>query len=100
MKIHFAPIVFGAALSAFVSTAAIAQDGGALYKTKCAMCHGDQGQGKAKLGVKLAGTTKSEASIAAVLTKGGGTKAPHLKGINGLSADQATSVAVFVKTLK
>ena len=49
------------ALLAVLSTQALAQDGGALYKTKCATCHGDQGQGKAKLGPKLADTSKSEA---------------------------------------
>jgi mono/diheme cytochrome c family protein len=71
-----------------------------LYKSKCAVCHGAQGEGKAKLGAKLAGTEKSEAEIAALLSEGGGKKAPHLKPISGFSAEQAKAVAGFVKSLK
>ena len=79
---------------------ASAQEAAALYKSKCAVCHGDQGQGKPKLGAKLAGTAKSEAEIAALLSTGGGKKAPHLKPMNGFSAEQAKAVAAFVKSLK
>jgi len=98
MKVQFAAVVI--AFSVFASTQVIAQDAGALYKSKCALCHGEQGQGKPKLGAKLAGTTKTEAAIAALLTKGGGAKAPHVKPINGLTPDQDHAVAVFVKALK
>jgi len=45
-----------------------AQEGGSLYKAKCQMCHGDQGQGKPSLGPKIAGSAKSEAAILAFLT--------------------------------
>jgi len=79
---------------------ASAQEAAALYKSKCAICHGDQGQGKPKMGAKLAGTAKSEAEIASLLSAGGGKKAPHLKPINGFSAEQAKAVAAFVKSLK
>ena len=75
-----------------------AEDGGALFKTKCAMCHGDQGQGKPAMGApKLAGTTRS---VSDVLTKGGEPKAPHNKPISTLTADQVSSIAAYVKTLK
>jgi len=77
---------------------AAAQDGGSLYKTKCAMCHGDAGQGKSA--PKLAGTAKSESAIADVLTKGGESKAPHIKALAGLTTAQASAIAAFVKTLK
>jgi mono/diheme cytochrome c family protein len=77
---------------------AAAEDGGVLYKTKCAMCHGDAGQGK--MAPKLAGTSKTEAAIESLLTKGGGVKAPHIKPIATLTPAQAATVAAFVKTLK
>lgn len=77
-----------------------AQDGGALFKAKCAMCHGADGQGKPKLGAKLAATTKSEAEIVALLTKGGAPKGIHMKPMAGIDAAQAKAVAAFVKTLK
>ena len=76
-----------------------AQDGGALYKTKCAGCHGAAGEGK--VGPSLQKTSLSEKQIADVLTNGApGKKAPHSKGVAGLSADQASAIATYVASLK
>jgi len=75
-----------------------AQDGAAVYKSKCAGCHGAQGQGKT--GPKLAGTSLSEDDIVNVLTKGGQSKAPHTKPYNGVTEATAKQVAAYVKTLK
>ncbi len=87
------------ALLAMISGVAVAEDGAAVYKTKCAMCHGAAGEGK--VGPALKGVKLSDAQIADLLTKGeAGKKAPHAKAINGLSADQAKAVAEFVKGLK
>jgi len=87
-----------AALAVF-SCLAFAEDGGALYKTKCAGCHGAAGEGK--IGPSLQKTTLNEKQIADVLTNGAaGKKAPHAKGIAGLTADQATAVATYVASLK
>ena len=88
-------------LAAFaaLSTLAWAQDGAALYKSKCAMCHGAMGEGK--IGPSLQKTSLSEAQIADLLTKGAaGKKAPHSKPVAGLTADQASSVATYVASLK
>jgi len=79
-----------AALAMMMSTAAFAaEDGGALYKAKCAGCHGAAGEGK--MGPKIKGSTK----VADVLAKGG------LKGIHAkpfaVSADQAAAIAAFLK---
>lgn len=79
--------------------AAFAQDGAAIYKTKCAACHGADGQGK--IGPALKGTSMSDAQIAEFLTKGNDAKkAPHKKGISGLSDADAKAVATYVKSLK
>jgi mono/diheme cytochrome c family protein len=87
------------ALLAMISGVAVAEDGAALYKAKCAMCHGAAGEGK--IGPALKGTKLSDAQIADFLTKGeAGKKAPHSKPVNGISADQAKAVAEFVKGLK
>jgi mono/diheme cytochrome c family protein len=88
-------------LTAFAvfSTMAWAEDGGALYKAKCAACHGANGEGK--VGPALKGTTLTEAQIADVLVKGAaGKKAPHSKGVAGITEDQAKALATFVKGLK
>ncbi len=56
--------------------------------------------GKAKLGPKLVGTTKTEDQIVAELTKGGAAKGKHVKPMDGMTADQAKAVAGFIKGMK
>ena len=92
-------LLFVIALSVSLVVPAFAQDGSATFKAKCAMCHGPEGQGK--VGPKLAGTSLTADQIAGLLTKGDDAKKPpHKKAIASLSADDATAVAAFVKTLK
>ncbi len=87
-----------AAVAVF-SCLAWAEDGGALYKSKCAGCHGASGEGK--IGPSLQATKLTEKQIADLLTNGAaGKKAPHAKGVAGLSADQVTAVATYVASLK
>ncbi len=88
------------ALLALGSTLAwSAEDGAAIFKTKCAMCHGPNGEGK--IGPSLKGVKLSAAEIANMLEKGvAGKKAPHSKPLSGLTAAQATAVAAHVKMLK
>lgn len=84
---------------AMPTIAAAADDGAAIYKSKCAMCHGPNGEGK--MGPKLVGDAMTEAQIEDQLLKGAaGKKAPHAKPIAGMTADQAKAVATYVKTLK
>ena len=91
--------VMAVALLAMISGVAVAEDGAAVYKAKCAMCHGAAGEGK--IGPALKGVKLTDAQIVDFLTKGeAGKKAPHTKPVNGLSADQAKAVAEFVKGLK
>jgi mono/diheme cytochrome c family protein len=79
------------AMAMMMSTAALAEDGAALYKAKCAMCHGAAGEGK--MGPKIKGSTK----VVDVVTNGGLTKAPHTKPVAGVTADQAKAIADFLK---
>jgi mono/diheme cytochrome c family protein len=88
------------ALLTVLSPAAWAQDGASIYKAKCANCHGTQGQGKGKAMPKVVGTTKSEDEIVGLLTKGGATKAPHVKPVAGMQNNQVKAVAAFVKAMK
>ena len=86
-------------ISLMSGMALAAEDGAAIYKAKCAMCHGPDGAGKS--GPALKGTSLTADQIAAALTKGAeGKKAPHTKPMAGLTTDQATAVAAYVKTLK
>jgi len=92
--------ITGLAVVAMMSGMALAaEDGAAIYKAKCAGCHGAAGEGK--VGPALKGTSLSTDQIADALLKGApGKKAPHGKPMAGLTADQASAVAAYVKSLK
>jgi mono/diheme cytochrome c family protein len=86
-------------LSVSIALPAFAADGAALYKAKCAACHGAEGQGK--IGPAVKGISLSAEQISDLLTKGEeAKKAPHKKAMPALSADDAKAVAEYVKTLK
>ena len=78
-----------------------ATDGASLYKTKCAGCHGAKGEGKpAVKAPALKGTSLTADQIAQHVAKGeASSKAPHNKGISGVSDADAKSIAEFIKTL-
>lgn len=97
MKLTILVLAIATALMMVVpSLSWAAEDGAAVYKAKCAMCHGPEGAGK--IGPSLKGT---KVDVAAFVMNGeAGKKAPHSKGLNGVSADQAKAVAEFVKSLK
>ena len=86
--IVFVVLVFGTAW---------AKDGASIYKSKCAGCHGAQGEGK--MGPKLAGTSLSEDDIVKVLTMGGLAKAPHTRPFKHANDTNAKQVATYVKSL-
>jgi mono/diheme cytochrome c family protein len=79
-----------------------ADDGVALYKSKCAGCHGANGEGKpAVKAPALKGTALEVNQIVEQITKGtSGSKAPHNKGMSGLNDEQAKTIAEYIKTLK
>jgi cytochrome c len=95
-------VVFIVTLFLMATVLASAQDSAALYKSKCAGCHGANGEGKpAMKAPALKGTSWEEARIAAHITKGEPeSKPPHKKGISGLSDGQAKAIAQYVKSLK
>src|SRR6516165_1357423 len=100
MKREF--VIILAALLFSVSTVSwSADDGAALYKKKCAGCHGATGEGKAPKIPALQGTSWELDKITSHLTTGeASSKPPHNKGVSGLTEDQAKAIAEYVKTLK
>jgi mono/diheme cytochrome c family protein len=78
-----------------------AEDGAALYKSKCAVCHGASGEGKpAMKAPALRGGPLTANQITERIMKGIATsKAPHDKGLSGISDAQAKAISEFVKTL-
>lgn len=90
---------------AFAGTA-VAADGAAIFKSKCAMCHGQNGEG-GTMGAKFQGNafvkdSKAE-DIAAVLTNGRAGAAKKYKDIKmdmpkqTLTADESAAVITHIK---
>lgn len=76
-----------------------AEEGETIFKSRCAVCHGPNGEGK--IGPALKGTKVSQGDIVALLTKGDDArKIPHKKPTSGLTEDQAKAVAQYVSSLK
>ena len=78
-------------LLAAIALPAMADDGAALYKAKCAACHGPDGAKMAK--ANLTTIAKSETEIVTFLT----TNDKHKTKVDEAGAK---AVATFVKTLK
>ena len=103
MKSFRSPIVLAATML-LAGSMCFAEDGAALYKSKCAMCHGATGTPSAgmikAMGIKPVSDPSIQAltvtQIAATVKNGKG----KMKPIVGLTDPQVTAVAAYFKTLK
>lgn len=78
-----------------------AEDGAAVYKAKCAACHGEKGEGKAAMKMPAITETKMTAEqMVTYLTKGEAGKKIHGNPVAGINEEQAKAVAEHAKTLK
>jgi cytochrome c6 len=106
MKTYKARILIGLALILAVSMLAAAEENPAdLFKAKCAMCHGPEGNAGTpmakNMGLKPLSSAEvkkmSNADLAALITNGKG-KMPAMKG--KLTDEQISSLAQYIHTLK
>ena len=81
-----------------------AEDGAAIYKSKCAMCHGPTGTpsaGMAKmLGIKPVSDPAMKALTVAQVEATAKNGHGKMKPVAGLSDAQVSAVAAYFKTLK
>ena len=76
---------------------AMAEDGAALFKAKCATCHGPDGTKMAKADLSSAAIQgKTDADLVTFV----GTNAKHNFKTKGLSDDQIKALVTFLRTLK
>ena len=99
MKVIITVVAFS--LLVAMAVPAMAQDGAALYKTKCQMCHGPDGKGSAvglKMGAKPFSEAKGGEKELIEITENGKNKMPAFKG--KLTDEQIKDVVKYVRTLK
>ena len=105
--------MFGTALLAAAAVALVftprtsraAEDGAALYKTKCAMCHGANGEGKPALKapslVSDEAKKMSDADMTDMIANGGKEKkATHAFSKKGVTDDQVKALVGFIRELQ
>ena len=77
-----------------------AEDGAALFESKCSMCHGAKGEGNTEAQMPAVNNTKMTVEqIITYLTKGDKEKTIHAEPISDLNEEQAKAVAEHVKSL-
>ena len=82
-----------------IPQAAHAQDAAALYKSKCAMCHGADGAKAAGHDLSSAAVQKeSDADLTAVITDGKSPKMP--KYGDKLKPEEVKGLVAYIRTLK
>ena len=78
------------------SSAAVEEfDAAAVYKAKCAMCHGQKAE-------KKFDATKADDVLEAIILKGNDTVTPKMPAYEakGVTPEQAKALAAYMKTLK
>ena len=104
-KIAVLVLTIAVALFALIPSLSWAEDGGAIYKAKCAACHGADGAGKpaAKIPSLTSDEAKklSDADLTDFVANGGPTKkATHAFATKGLTPEQIQAVTGAVRDLQ
>jgi len=104
-KLTIIVLTIAVALFVLVPGLSWAEDGAALYKTKCAACHGLDGAGKpaAKVPSLISdeAKAKSDADMTDAIANGGPSKkAMHAFASKGMTADQVKAVVSAVRDMQ
>ena len=93
-------LTIAVALFILIPSLSWADDGAALYKAKCAACHGPDGAGKpaAKIPSLVGDDAKKKSD--ADLTKAVAETAKHPAPVKGLGADDAKAIVTYLRTLQ
>jgi mono/diheme cytochrome c family protein len=95
LKVVTSALALAAVLSFPLSATA---DDAALYKSKCAMCHGADGAKIAAHDLSSAAVQKqSDADLEAVITSG---KPPKMPAYKSLKPEEVKGLVTYVRTLK
>ncbi len=103
MKVFVGTMLF--AMFTTIGVSATTQDSEALYKSKCAACHGPDGAGATAAGQKLGAKDFRSPAVTAMtdtelldITKNGKEKMPAYG--KSLTDDQIKSLIKYIRTLK
>ncbi len=99
-KLVMLVMTIAVALFILIPNLSWADDGAALYKGKCAMCHGADAAGKpaAKIPSLISDEAKkkSDADLAKAVTE----TAKHPAPVKGLAADDVKAIVTYIRSLQ
>ena len=99
-KIAMLILTVAVALFILVPSLSWAEDGAALYKAKCAMCHGPDGAGKPAAKIPSLVSAEAKAKSDADLIKGVQTNPKHAALAKALNEDQLKAIVGAVRDLQ
>jgi mono/diheme cytochrome c family protein len=99
-KLMMLVMTIAVALFILIPNLSWAEDGAALYKAKCAMCHGPDAAGKPAAKIPSLVSEEAKKKSDADLTKAVAETAKHPAPVKGLSADDAKAVVTYVRSLQ
>ena len=99
-KIAVLVLTIAVVLFILIPSLSWAEDGAALYKAKCAACHGTDGAGKPAMKAPSLIGPEAKAKSDADLTKAVTETAKHPAPVKGLAADDAKAIVAYIRTLQ
>ncbi len=99
-KLMMLVMTIAVALFILIPNLSWAEDGAALYKAKCAMCHGPDAAGKPAAKIPSLVSDEAKKKSDADLTKAVAETAKHPAPVKGLSADDAKAVVTYIRSLQ
>ena len=99
-KLMVLVMTIAVALFILIPNMSWAEDGAALYKAKCAMCHGPDGAGKPAAKIPSLVSDDAKKKSDADVTKAVAETAKHPAPVKGLSADDTKAVVAYIRTLQ
>jgi cytochrome c553 len=99
-KIAMLILTIAVALFILIPSLSWAEDGAALYKAKCAMCHGPDGAGKPAAKIPSLVSTEVKAKADADIVKFVQTNPKHAAVAKALNEDQLKAVVAAIRDLQ
>ncbi len=99
-KLMMLIMTIAAALFVVMPNLSWAEDGAAIYKTKCAMCHGADAAGKpaAKIPSLVSDDVKKQSDDG--IAKTVAETAKHPAGVKGLPGDDVKAIVTYLRSLQ
>ena len=99
-KLVMLVMTIAVALFILIPNLSWAADGAALYKAKCAMCHGPDAAGKPAMKAPSLISDEAKKKSDADLTKAVTETAKHTPAVKSLPADDVKAVVAYIRSLQ